>query len=110
MTASSSTVEATNAPLISIARYSNYRKRPNCLNKIEIEDICSSVWDELYQKDKFFRLYRPDYDGWRYTVYGDDLASVTSSINLCWLHEETSIPSPRKRTCLANFWQQEGYP
>jgi hypothetical protein len=104
MTASSSTAEVTNDSLISVlASYRNY-------TKAETEDLCSLVWDELYQKDKFFSLYTPQYKGWRYTIYGDDLAFVTSSIGLCWLHEETYIPSPRKRTCLANFWCQEEYP
>lgn len=103
MTSQSSTAEDTKDSLKSLASYKSY-------TKAETEDICADVWDELYQKDKFFVLYTPQYKGWRYTVYGDDLASVTTSINVCWLHTETWIPSPRKRTCLANLWEQEGYP
>jgi hypothetical protein len=101
MTAPSSTVEATNDLPISLASSKHY-------TKAEIENIHSDIWEELYQKDKFFRLYTPDYHGWRYTIYGDDLANITSSVSLCWLHVETWIPSPRKRDSLENFWSQEG--
>jgi hypothetical protein len=108
VTATQPSTENTTLDLhIKLASYNNNKKYTKAETK---EEIYSSVWDELYQKDKQFTLYTQNYRGWRYNLYGDDVSSITTSINLCWLHAETNIPSPRKRTCLANFWAQEGYP
>ncbi len=104
MTAPSSTVEATNDLPISLA------SSKHC-TKAEIEDICSSVWDEIYQKDKFFRLYAPDYHGWRYTYHGDDLSFVTSelSIRLSHIKGEEEENDWQRRFCeLAQYLQREG--
>lgn len=52
----------------------------------KLTEVKYSKWDKAYRKDKLFRLYNLDYDGWRYTYYGDDLANVTAELTVRWPH------------------------
>ena len=74
--------------------------------------IRENKWRKLYKKDKLFRLYTLNYDGWRYTIYGDDLASVDSELSLKWLHSNSEDKEAdyyhRRFHELAEYLEKEG--
>lgn len=64
-----------------------------------------------YKRDRYFRLYTPDYDSWQYTYYGDDLGTVETSLKLKWLVDSGDIEVDanfRRFAELAEYLEREG--
>jgi len=80
-------------------------------NTNHLKKLTTSNWEEAYRKDKHFRLYTPEYDGDRYTVYGDDLYKPEIELTIRWKHiadKEIDYYQERRFYELAQYLEKEG--